>query len=76
MKHFYTVLSSILLAAILIAPQLGYAGAPHNKMKACNAEADSKGFSGEGKGDDRKAFMKTCLSANPRLKPAGRSRIK
>jgi hypothetical protein len=33
-----------------------------NKMKACNAQADEKGF-GEGKGDDRKAFMKECLSA-------------
>jgi hypothetical protein len=73
MKHFYTVLSSIVLAAILIAPQLGYAGAPHNKMKACNAEADSKGFSGEGKGDDRKAFMKTCLSAKSPKTEAGGS---
>jgi Skp family chaperone for outer membrane proteins len=29
------------------------------KMKACNAQAGDK------KGDDRKAFMKTCLSAAP-----------
>jgi pentapeptide MXKDX repeat protein len=29
------------------------------KMKACNAQAGDK------KGDDRKAFMKTCLSAKP-----------
>ena len=29
------------------------------KMKACNAQATDK------KGDDRKAFMKTCLSAAP-----------
>ena len=28
------------------------------KMKTCNAAADSKSL----KGDDRKAFMKTCLS--------------
>ena len=28
------------------------------KMKTCNADADSKSL----KGDDRKAFMKTCLS--------------
>ncbi|MDH4154997.1 MAG: PsiF family protein [Nitrospira sp.] len=33
-----------------------------NKMKACNEQANSKGF-GEGKGDERKAFMKECLSA-------------
>jgi hypothetical protein len=29
------------------------------KMKACNEQAADK------KGDDRKAFMKTCLSAKP-----------
>ena len=28
------------------------------KMKTCNADADSKSL----KGDDRKSFMKTCLS--------------
>ena len=73
MKYFCTVVSSIVLAAILIAPQLGYAGAQHNKMKTCNAEADSKGLSGEGKGDDRKAFMKSCLSAKPAKTEAGGS---
>ncbi len=31
------------------------------KMTSCNAEAKSKGLSG----DDRKAFMKSCLSATP-----------
>jgi hypothetical protein len=31
------------------------------KMKSCNADAKSKGL----KGDDRKAYMKTCLSAAP-----------
>ena len=30
-----------------------------DKMKSCNAEAADK------KGDERKAFMKTCLSAAP-----------
>lgn len=38
-------------------------GAQQNKMKTCNAEADAKGLSGEGKGDERKAFLKACLSA-------------
>ena len=33
-----------------------------NKMKACNEQANAKGF-GEWKGDERKAFMKECLSA-------------
>ena len=31
-------------------------------MKACNTKA------GDMKGDDRKAFMKTCLSAKPEKK--------
>jgi uncharacterized protein involved in copper resistance len=31
------------------------------KMSTCNADATSKNLSG----DDRKAFMKTCLSAAP-----------
>jgi psiF repeat len=31
-----------------------------NKMTTCNADATSKGL----KGDDRKAYMKTCLSAD------------
>ena len=33
-----------------------------NKMKACNDQANAKRF-GEGKGEERKAFMKKCLSA-------------
>jgi hypothetical protein len=35
-----------------------------NKMKACNEQANAKGL-GEGKGEERKAFMKECLSAKP-----------
>jgi len=34
------------------------AGAQQQKMKDCNAEAKTKAL----KGDDRKTFMKTCLS--------------
>jgi hypothetical protein len=33
--------------------------AQQNKMKTCNADATGK------KGDERKAFMKECLSAKP-----------
>ncbi|MFI4869216.1 MAG: PsiF family protein [Steroidobacterales bacterium] len=36
------------------------------KMTTCNAEAKSKNLAG----DDRKAFMKTCLSATPAAAPA------
>lgn len=35
-----------------------FASAQQDKMKACNAEAKA----GEKKGDERKAFMKACLS--------------
>jgi hypothetical protein len=35
-----------------------------DKMTACNAKA------GDMKGDERKAFMKTCLSATPAPAPA------
>jgi hypothetical protein len=35
-----------------------------NNMKACNEQANAKGL-GEGKGEERKAFMKECLSAKP-----------
>ena len=38
-----------------------HAGEQQDKMKSCNADATSKQL----KGDDRKAFMKTCLSAKP-----------
>jgi hypothetical protein len=41
----------------LIAAPAAMAGAQQDKMKACNAEAADK------KGDERKAFMKECLSA-------------
>lgn len=35
-----------------------YAGAQQERMKSCNKEAKEKALSG----NDRKAFMKTCLS--------------
>jgi hypothetical protein len=34
-------------------------GTQQNKMKSCNKEAGAKKL----KGNDRKAFMKTCLSS-------------
>ncbi|MBA3752704.1 MAG: phosphate starvation-inducible protein PsiF [Nitrospira sp.] len=73
MKRFYTALSSIVLAAVLIAPQMSDAAAQQNKMKACNVDADAKGLSGEGKGDERKTFMKACLSAKPAKAAPGTS---
>ena len=53
MKRF-----AILLACAAVA--LGAQATPQqDKMKACNAEAKTSGK----KGDERKAFMKECLSA-------------
>jgi psiF repeat len=42
-----------------------------NKMKACNEQANAKGF-GEGKGEERKAFMKECLSSKAAKGEAGK----
>lgn len=50
------------LLALGLAMSVGVAHAAteqQNKMKTCNAEAKDK------KGDERKAFMKECLSAKP-----------
>jgi hypothetical protein len=47
----------IALVATLALSQAAFAGAQQNKMKDCNVAAKGK------KGDERKAFMKTCLSA-------------
>ena len=55
---------SLFVLGLCVAPFALAAPAQQNKMKTCNAEANAKGF-GEGKGDERKAFMKECLSAKP-----------
>ena len=55
MKRF-----AILIACAAIA--FGAQATPQqDKMKSCNAEAKTNGK----KGDERKAFMKECLSATP-----------
>lgn len=57
----------------MVTPSLRDAGEPQNNMKACNADADAKGLNGDGKGDERKAFMNACLSARPAKAAAGAS---
>jgi len=54
-----------------VTPFAMAAPAQQNKMKACNEQANAKGF-GEGKGEERKAFMKECLSAKPEKSEAGK----
>ncbi|WP_122663108.1 PsiF family protein [Pseudomonas viridiflava] len=51
----------LLLVGLLLCAQ-GYAAtAQQNKMTSCNADASAQSL----KGDERKAFMSTCLKASP-----------
>ena len=56
------VVVSLFVSGLCIAPFAMAAPAKQSKMAACNAQANDKGL-GEGKGDERKAFMKECLYA-------------
>ena len=49
------------LGVSALAGQSHAANSQQSKMTSCNADATSKNL----KGDDRKAFMKTCLSSAP-----------
>jgi hypothetical protein len=49
-----------MLAGQAAVAQATHANSQQEKMKTCNAEATSKGL----KGDERKAFMKSCLSGS------------
>lgn len=51
----------LLMVCLLICSQGFAATAQQNKMTTCNAEATAKTL----KGDERKAFMSTCLKAAP-----------
>jgi hypothetical protein len=54
-----SAIAAIVLGGVLAAPAFAQTAAPNSqqqKMKACNAQAGDK------KGDERKAFMKQCLS--------------
>ncbi len=55
MKRLITVALLGVFAAVSAAPAFAE-NAQQERMKTCNAKAGDK------KGDDRKAFMKTCLS--------------
>ena len=51
----------LLMAGLLLCSQGFAATAQQNKMTTCNADATAKSL----KGDERKAFMSTCLKAAP-----------
>ncbi len=60
MKNIIVLISLALLAMPVLAET-----EQQGKMKTCNADAAKK----ELKGDERKAFMKQCLSAKAEAKP-------
>ena len=51
----------LLMMGLMLCSQGFAATAQQNKMTTCNAEATTKTL----KGDERKAFMSTCLKAAP-----------
>ncbi|WP_282411055.1 PsiF family protein [Pseudomonas sp. PS02303] len=51
----------LLMIGLLLSAQGFAATEQQNKMTTCNADATAKGL----KGDERKAFMSTCLKAAP-----------
>jgi hypothetical protein len=69
MKKLILGVAVTLLSASL-APTAFAATEQQNKMKECNASATDK------KGDERKAFMKQCLSAKPAAKPTQQDKMK
>ncbi len=69
MKKLILGVAATLLSASL-APTAFAATEQQNKMKECNASAADK------KGDERKAFMKQCLSAKPAAKPTQQDKMK
>jgi len=61
-KLFALTLLSLFATGVAYAAANDPVNPQQDKMKACNTKA------GDMKGDDRKAFMKTCLSAKPEKK--------
>jgi hypothetical protein len=72
MRTTFTALAYAMILSAL-APAAMAATAQQNKMKTCNAEAGTKAL----KGDERKAFMSTCLSAKaPAAAPTQQTKMK
>jgi hypothetical protein len=56
-----TLIAALASLTVLTCAPAFSANSQQTKMTTCNADATSKGLTG----DDRKAYMKTCLSAAP-----------
>ncbi|KVE33077.1 PsiF family protein [Burkholderia sp. TSV86] len=54
-----SLMAALLVGGVLATPAFA-ANSQQDKMKACNAQAAGK------TGDERKTFMKECLSAKPK----------
>ena len=59
----------LLMVGLLLCSQGFAATAQQEKMTTCNADATAKSL----KGDERKAFMSTCLKAAPAANDAGKA---
>jgi psiF repeat len=68
MKKFASLLA-LTFAAIAMPAMAAEPTAQQNKMKTCNADAKTKNLAG----DERKAFMKTCLSAKAEAPADGKT---
>ena len=60
MRILLAALAATLLSTPAFAQDKDKSTAQQDKMKSCNAQASKKGM----KGDERKAFMSDCLSAD------------
>lgn len=63
------VIASLALTGFVLAIPAQADNSQQSKMTSCNADAKAKSLSG----DDRKQFMKTCLSAAPAATPVKNS---
>ena len=61
MKAPLTSLAAAALIAFMSSTAVHAENSQQDKMKTCNAQAGEKKLTG----DDRKSFMKTCLSSSP-----------
>jgi hypothetical protein len=59
----------LLMIGLLLCSQGFAATEQQNKMTTCNADATAKSL----KGDERKAFMSTCLKAAPAVNDADKA---
>jgi hypothetical protein len=62
-----TLIAVLITLGMLAAQPVFAAGEQQNKMVTCNKDATGK------KGDERKAFMKECLSKKPEAAPEAKS---